>query len=94
MNNTLSFEILSNILDEESFKKVIQFCSGYRVIFPKSKIENKLIIDDFKKLKKYKLKNRTIIKNLAQIYNKSERRIYEILKEEMNEFRENRKNSQ
>jgi len=77
----LSYEVLETILDKETFLKLISFCAGYEVVFPKNKINQELILIEYKKLKNQNIPRAKIVSILAKKYDKSKRRIYDIIKE-------------
>ncbi|BCD59620.1 MULTISPECIES: hypothetical protein [unclassified Nitratiruptor] len=77
---TLPFETLQLVLDEENYKKVIKFCAGYSILFPKRKIMSKLIVDSYKKMRKAGMSKPSSVLRLAQEYGKSRQGIYEILR--------------
>ncbi|WP_281950267.1 hypothetical protein [Nitrosophilus kaiyonis] len=78
---TLPFETLQLVLDEENYKKVIKFCAGYAIAFPKGKIVSELIIDSYKKMRKVGMSKPSAVTKLSQEYRKSRRWIYKIIKE-------------
>ncbi|BAN05341.1 hypothetical protein [Nitratiruptor sp. SB155-2] len=78
---TLPFETLQLVLDEENYKKVLKFCAGYAITFPKGKIIPELIMDSYKKMRKVGMSKPSTVAKLAEEFGKSKRWIYQILKE-------------
>ncbi len=76
----LPFESLRLVLDEKSYQKVIKFCAGYVVSFPKGKILPRLIKDSYKKMRRVGMSKASAVQKLSEEFNKSKNRIYEIIK--------------
>ena len=77
----LPFESLRLVLDEENYAKVVKFCAGYVISFPKGKILPELIKESYKKMRKVGMSKPAAVKKLSDEFGKSKHRIYEILKE-------------
>ena len=77
----LPFESLKLVLDDDNYKKVVKFCAGYVVSFPKGKILPQLIKDSYKKMRKVGMSKPTAVQKLSEEFGKSKRRIYQLLKE-------------
>ena len=77
----LPFESLKLVLDDENYQKVVRFCAGYIVSFPKGKILPELIRDSYKKMRRIGMSKPSAVKKLSDEFGKSKNRIYEILSE-------------
>ena len=77
----LPFESLKLVLDDENYAKVVKFCAGYVISFPKGKILPELIKESYKKMRKVGMSKPAAVQKLADEFGKSKRRIYQLIEE-------------
>jgi uncharacterized protein YggU (UPF0235/DUF167 family) len=76
----VNYTYIEMVVNKETAIKLATFLKGLRVSFPKTEIEHKEIKREYKELLQMGASNRSIIKQLATKFNKSESTIYRIVK--------------
>lgn len=76
----LPFEVLADILPEEYYEKVLRYCIGYTIPFPKRKVLPILIRKDALDLKKQGVSKPAIVEALMYRYDKNKKYVYQVLK--------------
>ncbi len=72
---------LQEVLPDEHYDALLQYCIGYTVRFPKADIEKERIVVHYKKLMNMNVKKSTAVKILSSAHGKSVNRIYEIVRD-------------